>query len=493
MDSIFIRRMRENRRWYVEMSAVFGFLFVVCLYRNLSGITFPLITAALLLFAVLFLKKNEIPVQKGSIPYFAGIMLLGISTVLTDRGFFHFFNSVGIVLLFMMLMAHQFYRDNEWGFVDYVKKFFIMTGTWIGSLGEPFYSVKKKTKNKKRNTGPVVCGVLAAVVLLMMVLPLLMSSDRIFYEFFSSIFRFLSPLDLLRKINIGNMIGICLTFALGMFSLYAFFAGLFKMNLGGREEVQTGKVNPAAGITFTGIMAAVYLIYAGIQILFLFLRLDQGLPDGVTYSQYAHQGFWQLLLVSLINFGTVLACMWIFEDKRVLRILLTVISVCTCIMILSAAYRMILYVREYDLSFLRVLVLWFLVVLLLIFFGVIYSIFRRKFGLFRYITGVVAAGYILFSLSHVDAWIAAYNIRSAEDQNDIDVYYLMEMLSQDAAPQISRLIDPEKLDDDTRLTLTFYFENVRGENVETGLREWNYAGHEALKASEEWLFGKIYG
>ena len=154
---------------------------------------------------------------------------------------------------------------------------------------------------------------------------------------------------------------------------------------------------------------------------------------------------------------------------------------------------MILYVREYDLSFLRVLVLWFLAVLLLIFFGVIYSIFRRKFGLFRYITAVVAAGYILFSLSHVDAWIAAYNIRSAEDQNDIDVYYLMEMLSQDAAPQISRLIDPEKLDDDTRLTLTFYFENVRGENVETGLREWNYAGHEALKASEEWLFGKIYG
>ena len=290
MDSIFIRRMRENRRWYVEMSAVFGFLFVVCLYRNLSGITFPLITAALLLFGVLFLKKNEIPVQKGSIPYFAGIMLLGISTVLTDRGFFHFFNSVGIVLLFMMLMAHQFYRDNEWGFADYVKKFFIMTGTWIGSLGEPFYSVKKKTKNKKRNAGPVVCGVLAAVVLLMMVLPLLMSSDRIFYEFFSSIFRFLSPLDLLRKINIGNMIGICLTFALGMFSLYAFFAGLFKMNLGGREEVQTGKVSSAAGITFTGIMAAVYLIYAGIQILFLFLRLDQGLPDGVTYSQYAHQG-----------------------------------------------------------------------------------------------------------------------------------------------------------------------------------------------------------
>ena len=63
-----------------------------------------------------------------------------------------------------------------------------------------------------------------------------------------------------------------------------------------------------------------------------------------------------------------------------LKILLTVISVCTCIMILSAAYRMILYVNEYNLSFLRVLVLWFLAVLMIIFWGVIYSIFSRDFS-----------------------------------------------------------------------------------------------------------------
>ena len=54
MDNIFINRMRENRRWYVEMSVIFGLLFTVCLYRNLSGITFPVITAALLMFSVSF-------------------------------------------------------------------------------------------------------------------------------------------------------------------------------------------------------------------------------------------------------------------------------------------------------------------------------------------------------------------------------------------------------------------------------------------------------
>src|SRR5699024_10906831 len=102
----------------------------------------------------------------------------------------HFFNSVGIVLLFMMLMAHQLYRDDEWGFEDYVKKFFTMAGTWIGALGEPFHRVKKtdaKTKDpakdaQRKQTGAVLCGVLAAAVMLMMIIPLLMSSDRIFSQ-----------------------------------------------------------------------------------------------------------------------------------------------------------------------------------------------------------------------------------------------------------------------------------------------------------------------
>lgn len=46
------------------------------------------------------------------------------------------------------------------------------------------------------------------------------------------------------------------------------------MNLGGKAEKKQGKTDPVAGITFAGIMAAVYVIYSGIQILFLFFRLD---------------------------------------------------------------------------------------------------------------------------------------------------------------------------------------------------------------------------
>ena len=181
-------------------------------------------------------------------------------------------------------------------------------------------------KKKWKNAGPVLLGILAAVLMLIIVLPLLMMSDEIFLQVFNRLFRFLNPFRFMRKIDFGNIIGVIVTFIFGMTALYAFFAGLFRLNLGGADVKKTGTSNYITGITFTGIIAVVYVFFSGIQILFLFLRLDSGLPDGVTYSQYAHQGFWQLLFVSIINFITVLICVKIFEDNRVLEILLTVIS-----------------------------------------------------------------------------------------------------------------------------------------------------------------------
>lgn len=259
------------------------------------------------------------------------------------------------------------------------------------------------------------------------------------------------------------------------------------MNLGGTDTKKTGKKNPVTGITFTGIMAAVYVLYSGIQIVVLFLRLDIGLPDGVTYSQYAHEGFWQLLFVSIINFVTVLICANIFEENRSLKILLTVLSICTCIMIISAAYRMILYVNEYNLTFLRVLVLWFLAVLTVIFIGVIYSIYRRNFELFRYMTAVVSVGYILLSLGRPDALIANYNIENTTEMGEEDLYYLMYGLSDDAAPEIAKIDCTETENIWMIQHLDSYFRMVRGKNDDTSLREWNYSRARAEETARSWI------
>lgn len=493
MNETYIEKMRKDHGWFLRMSLIFGIIFVFCIYRNMSGITFPLLTAVMICFSTAFLRRMGITFSKDMIPYGIGIMLLGISTCRTASGFLHFFNYVGILLLFCGAALHQVQDDRRWGFIQYVKKFFSLAGMWIISFVEPFRRQEEEKdvdnkggmlKNKK--TRAVGVGILAAVLFLCVVLPLLMMSDRIFSRFFTDFFSLFDLGEIFDEFNLGNLIGILITFLIGMTGIYAFFAGVFRMKQGDDVEENRKKADTLTGITFTGILVAVYVFYSAIQIIYLFLRLDTGLPDGMTYSQYAHEGFWQLLFVSVINFAAVVICIQVFGENRILSILLCTVSVCTCVMILSAAYRMMLYVGEYDLTFLRVLVMWFLAVLMVIFFGVIYSIFRRQFRLFRYIMAVISVMYIGFSLLRPDGLIAEYNIANTESMNYEDVMYLLYGLSEDAAPELMEIDMDNLLEIQAFQEVNYYFNEIQTRYGDMSLRTWNLSRSSALDTAEMW-------
>ncbi len=505
MDNSLTLKMKQDSRWYLAMSCIYGLLFTGCLYKNLSGAAFPVMVLVSILFAAAFLNRAGIRLKRDSVFYFAGILLLGVSTCLTANTFFHFFNMAGILLLLMAVMVHQIYEDNFWGFTLYVKNFFRFIGAWISEVPSPFSDWGKIRKHRKaaeekqekkrkkyKNLGPVILGIFIAFLFMLIVFPLLLMSDRVFSQMFINIFRLVDMRFIFEYIDVENLLGILFTFFLGMISIYAFFSGLYKKDLPLEEKKNRKNVNAVTGITFASVLAFIYVLYSAVQILFLFLRVGDALPDGMTYSEYAHEGFWQLLFVSIINFGAVLVCVKVFENNRILRILLCIISVCTCVMIVSAAYRMMLYVSEYNLTFLRVLVLWFLGMLMLIFLGVIYSIFREKFRLFRYIMAVVSVCYIVFSFSHIDAVIASYNVENTENMTPEDIRYLLYSLSEDAAPVIAR-IDLDTLEEiseeyngDVIGDVYYYFENLRGKSTEQSLRTWNYARSRAYDAAENW-------
>jgi len=77
--------------------------------------------------------------------------------------------------------------------------------------------------------------------------------------------------------------------------------------------------------------------------MYLFIGNMQ-LPEGYTYSGYAREGFFQLLAVCILNLLLVLICLYLFRENIVLKLILTLISGCTYIMILSSALRMIMYI-----------------------------------------------------------------------------------------------------------------------------------------------------
>ena len=86
--------------------------------------------------------------------------------------------------------------------------------------------------------------------------------------------------------------------------------------------------------------------------------------------------------------------------------------------------------------------LWALAVLFLLFVGVILSIFKESFPLFRYSVVVVTVLYLALSFSHPDYIIAAVNVANAPESERnpfflgeyYDDYRYLSTLSADAAP-----------------------------------------------------------
>jgi hypothetical protein len=238
------------------------------------------------------------------------------------------------------------------------------------------------------------------------------------------------------------------------------------------------------------------------------------LPEGYTYSSYAREGFFQLLAVCILNLIIVLIFLCFFRENIVLRILLTVLSGCTFIMIFSSALRMLMYINRYNLTLLRILVLWALSVIFLLMMGMTVFIYKNSFPLFSYGMAVVTVFYIVLSFSRPDYWIARYNLNQEHMTllNDYDIHdnqRYLSTLSADAAPillddrynfyikeaneyirkeglpesyeEIRTCLNPEEDAVDELNWMRLYYLKIEELSEEMHLRNFNFSIHTAEK------------
>lgn len=433
-------------------SLIYAFFYTLFLYKNSSGITYPFFVGGTCLFFYCYLKKSGATARKFSVFITASLILLGISTCLTDSWILIFFNKLAIFFLFFYLMLHNLYEDKKWDLPKYLGAIINITCSSICYIFRPFTDFaafsksRKGTEDKPDGKGKyIIFGILIALPLLLVVLFLLGSADAVFGNFIDNIFTF--------ELN-SSVWGIGLLFFFAFFASYSIMCRISKHNI--KEEVPDRKTaEPITGITFTGIISFVYLIFCYIQIVYLFGGFGT-LPEDYTYASYAREGFFQLVFVCLINLSLVLICVKRFRESRLLKGILTFISLCTYIMIASSAYRMILYIQVYYLTFLRIFVLWALLVIFLLMTGAMVVIYNQNFPLVKYCLIVVTVFYLIFSYAHPDYWIARYNLErglsvsesiKAKDNGTYSSltafkdYTYLSGLSMDAAPVIFEKAD----------------------------------------------------
>lgn len=440
-DTPETKAMKKNFGFFGPVTLIYAVFYAFCMFQNGSGITFPFFVIAGLVFLCFTLSKLELTLKKGSAFYMISMVLLAVSTFCTDDGKIIFYNKAGIFCLMMSLLLHQFYDTSKWNLGKYLISIVELIFGSLGEMGRPFSDGKAyyKTKdNKNKTVGYVVLGVVIAVPLLTVVIALLSQADAVFRQMANSIFE---------NINFANIFDVAFRIGFIFFASYLLVAFLCKKSI--REEVKDNRTGePVLAITITGLLSVIYLLFSGIQIIYLFLGQMQ-LPEGYTYAMYAREGFFQLLAVSILNLIIVLVVMTRFKESNVLKVILTIMSLCTFVMIASSALRMIIYIRYYYMTFLRIFVLWALLVLFFLFIGVIASIYKEKFPLFKYSMVVVTVLYTILSFSHPDYIIASINVANAPrdnmtwvpDENDFfqsstpyHDYPYLSGLSADAAP-----------------------------------------------------------
>lgn len=454
-------------------SFIYALFYTFLLYQNNSGITYPFFVGGTCLFFFLYLKKSGITAKKFSIFLTVSLILLGISTCTTDSWVLIFFNKLGFFCLFFYLILHNFYKDKDWDLSKYLCSILNITCSSFFYIFKPFTDLadymKNKPSYKKAADGKgkyVLIGLVIAFPLMLVILLLLGSADAVFDNFLNHIFNF--------EINIDEHFwGISFSLLFGFFASYSIMSRLSVRNL--KEEVPDKRtVEPVIGITFTGLISFVYLIFCMIQIIYLFGGWGT-LPENYTYASYAREGFFQLVFVCLINLALVLICIKYFRENKILKGILIFISACTYIMIASSAYRMLLYIQVYYLTFLRVFVLWALFVIFLLITGALLLICKKEFPFTRYCVIAVTVCYLLFSFSHPDYWIACYNLDHStlqEEEGFDDYYYLSNYLSYDAAPAI--FAKANKYGYEKELWFRSYSEDITDEFAKKlSIRKWN--------------------
>lgn len=246
----------------------------------------------------------------------------------------------------------------------------------------------------------IFLGIILAVPVLLIVLPLLSSADEGFQRMIQNSGLYIQEHFLY---TIARMI-LSLPVAAYLFGLI--YGGIHKRNTDGidkeslRETSRSIRIVPTTAIaTAMLIVCAIYLLFIGLQGKYLFSAFAGIRPENFTYAEYARRGFFELCQTAVLNMILLLGANMFSgkenKDSPVLRWLNVLLSVLTLLLILTAMSKMVLYISAFGFTIKRVLTMVFMIWMAVVFTLVIVRQWRA-FPMVR--IGVIAGAVLYCSL-----------------------------------------------------------------------------------------------
>lgn len=442
--------LNHRSTFLLSGSVALGILIDVLFFDKRFGISYPIFVA---FFYGLFFWCLRSRLRKD--PSFAWFLLLPVAMLaltylLFSSPVFYALNFLAVPILVVMQTtlvtrraaekwySIRFIADMLYGFFyrpfAYMALPFIIVGRRV-SAGIGF---KKDSVFLK-----VLLGILITIPLLMVIVSLLATADEVFgqlVERLPSLFEMI-PIDtFLPKLIIATA---------GAVLSFSYIWSLIVPKKSSRMEWQryvrpAGQLDPVIPVTVLGAMNLVYLLFTFIQFTYLFGSFLFTLPENLTYAEYARRGFFELVAVTLINFSVLLFTLYFTKARgrtvgRTLRLMQSLLVICTLVILLSAFVRMYLYEQMYGYTYLRVLTHAFMIFLFVLFLFTFWRIWKKDVRLFQYYLLTAIVAFVCINYLNVDALIARENIDRYHETGKIDIGYLSS-LSDDAVPAMTELL-----------------------------------------------------
>ncbi len=195
-----------------------------------------------------------------------------------------------------------------------------------------------------------------------------------------------------------------------------------------------------------GSVDLLFALFVIIQFAYFFGGQASLSATGLTYSEYARRGFFELVAVSLLTLGLVLALdsvtvRRVTRHTLVFRVLAVLLVALAGVLLLSASQRMLLYEDQYGFTALRVYTHVFMLWLGGLFVVFLLALFRVRRRIFSLGVLLVMIGYLgTLNVMNVEGYIAERNVARASEGREVDFTYL-NLFSADAVPVILNLYE----------------------------------------------------
>lgn len=418
----------------------FGFIRFVVL--NTTGFITTLLYLVIITTVIIYLKLKKFNISKVNKLIAVTLYLFSFTYSLTANDFIKTLNTV-----FLFFSGAYFIysvtanKDSIERFLPFaiIKSIFEYP---FSKFSTQFAITKEVTKQSKFGTNlkMIILGLLLTIPLTVTVAALLMSADDGLSEMLGNLANSIFS-DSLATFIAELMLTIpCSAYLFGMI-----YSNTHRKDLNILEDENCEEIVSKAKciqnvIVYTAVtpIFILYIMFFISQANYFLSAFAGSLPSGYSYADYARQGFFELVAITVINLAVIIF-MNLFSkngnDKKpiTLRIYSITLSIFTIILIATAISKMVMYISEYGLTQLRVYTTWFMLLCAVIFIMIIIKQIKVSFRFAQKCTAAFTIMFAILCFTRPDALIAKYNIEMYNSGilNELDKSELLHM-SDDA-------------------------------------------------------------